>query len=243
MIKNSKAIHMAIMLVIIVAIVFTGLMFILRYSVSGETNMPFNISKMTIISTSGGIDINEETMDKEVCQNNDIYIYIEKNDEYNRTETIKSVTLNNFNIVTPPKIGEIKIFKPSTSGNEMCESKEEYLASEINYIGGETSNIKNLEISNQGGIALFRCANMNIGTYTANNDEEVDYADLINKLNINNEDLKAKLSFDIIISLDSEKTYQSNIIIDVPIGDIVSNGTTYEENVNLDNIVFKRIEN
>ena len=74
MIKNSKAIHMAIMLVIIVAIVFTGLMFILRYSVSGETNMPFNISKMTIISTSGGIDIKEETMDKEVCQNNDIYI-------------------------------------------------------------------------------------------------------------------------------------------------------------------------
>lgn len=243
MIRNSKVIHIAIMLVIIVAIVFTGLMFILRYSVSGETNMPFNISKITVISTSGGIDVDEETIDKEVCQNNDVYIYIEKNDEYNRTETIKSVTLNNFNIVTPPQIGEISIFKPSTSENEMCESKEEYLASEIIYTGGEKSDIKNLQISNQGGIVLFRCANMNIGTYEANNDEEIDYADLIKKLNINNEDLKAEISFDIIISLDSEKTYQANISIDIPIGDIVSNGTTYEENVNLDDIVFKRIEN
>ena len=81
MLKNNskKIIHMCVIIVILTIIIFTALMLILRYDVKGETNMPFNISKISIISISDGQDTDESTINKQVCQDNDIYIYIKSN--------------------------------------------------------------------------------------------------------------------------------------------------------------------
>ena len=101
-------------LVIIFAILFIAGIISLKYNVEGEGNPPFNLSKISIISNIDGTDT-EDTENKwnlEVNQNNDIYLYIKKNENYKYTETISSVVINNFNIVKSPSVGQLKLFKP-----------------------------------------------------------------------------------------------------------------------------------
>ena len=54
---SKKVIHICIISIIIIGIIFTALILILKYDEKGETNMPFSISKITIISTVDGRDV------------------------------------------------------------------------------------------------------------------------------------------------------------------------------------------
>ena len=63
----------------------------------------------------------------------------------------------------------------------------------------------------------------------------------LKKLNINNDDLKEKISFDVILKLESGKTFKSNIKLELPIDNVVENGTQSKEYTDLKEIVFKRI--
>lgn len=239
-----KVLHICIIIVIITAIIFTALMLILRYDENGETNMPFNISKISIISTTDAQDVEDQQnkWDKLINQNNDIYIYIDKNEDYKKTETIEKIVVNNFKIITAPSKGEISIYKPSSNEKAIFENKDELKITEIEFLGEQSTDLQNLRISNQGGIIAFRCANNNLGTYISNDDEEIKYADLLKKINISDEVLKAKISFDICICLDNGKEFQSTIQLDVPVDKIVDTGEASKEITDL-NIIFKRIEN
>ena len=85
-----KALHISIIVLIIVAIVFTAIMLILRYDEKGEENMPFDISKISVISSINAQDLEDDKnlWNKSVGQDNDIYIYIEKN-KWRRNGTIR----------------------------------------------------------------------------------------------------------------------------------------------------------
>ena len=157
---SKKIFHMCMIIVIIVVIVFTALILVLKYKENGETNMPFNLSKMTIISTIDGKDIedNEHRWNLDVTQNNDIYMYISKNDNYKKTETIKNITINNIQIENP-EIGEITIYRPSQNENAITKNIDENISNEIVFNGDKQTNVRELKISNQGGIIAFRCAN------------------------------------------------------------------------------------
>ena len=80
-IVNKKYFHICMIFTIIVIILFTLGMICLKYNVEGETNMPFRLSKITVISSSEGID--KENLENkwafDVNQNNDVFLYIEKN--------------------------------------------------------------------------------------------------------------------------------------------------------------------
>ena len=78
---KQKIFHSVIISVIIISILCVGGMFILRYQVEGESNMPFKISKISIIESVEGMETEgaNEKWNFNVNQNNDIYIYIEKN--------------------------------------------------------------------------------------------------------------------------------------------------------------------
>ena len=65
-----------------------------------------------------------------------------------------------------------------------------------------------------------------------------DYAICIAK---GNDDLKEKISFDVILKLESGKTFKSNIKLELPIDNVVENGTQSKEYADLKEIVFKRI--
>lgn len=216
----------------------------LKYNVEGEVNLPFYLSKISVISSVEGTNVEDPTnkWNLSVNQNNDIYLYIKKNEEYKETEIIKSVELNNFNIQQTPRIGEIKLLKPdSTVENVIFSNSFETEVDKIEYTGDIESSIKDLKVSNQGGLVVFRYAISNIGNYISNEDEEINHSELLKKLSVNNDDLKFKVTFDILINLNSDKTYKSNIELELPIDDVVNQGIQSKECTDLDNIVFKRM--
>ena len=121
------------------------------------------------------------------------------------------------------------------------KNAEENNTQKIEYNGALDSSIKELKISNQGGLVVFRYALDNIANYVSNDDAEINHDELLKKLNINNDDLKEKISFDVILKLESGKTFKSNIKLELPIDNVVENGTQSKEYADLKEIVFKRI--
>lgn len=241
---DTKQFHICMVFLIIVVILFVVGMISLKYNVEGEGNPPFNLSKISIISGVNGIDT-EDAQNKwnlKVDQNNDIYLYIKKNEKYKYIETIKSVVLNNFNIIQSSKVGQIKLLKPDTSlENLIFKNSEENEVDSIEYKGDTDSSIKDMKISNQGGLVVFRYAIDGIGNYISNDDGEINHNELLKKLSINNDDLKFKVSFDINVNLDSNKSYRANVNLELPIGNVVEDGIQSKENTDLENIIFKRI--
>ena len=112
----------------------------------------------------------------------------------------------------------------------------------IEYKGAMKTDLKKLEISNQGGLIMFRVANDKVAEYISNEDE-INHNELLKKANITVEDLKSKLSMDITIKIESGKEYKANIELDLPIEGVIENGTSSQEITDTKNIIFKRIKN
>lgn len=225
-------------------IIFLSGIISLKYSVEGEYNLPFGLSKISIISTIEGVDIEDATnkWNLKVNQNNDIYLHIKKNSEYKKIEIIENVKLENFNIEKKSKVGSIKLFKPDNrSETVLFKNIQENETNSIQYVGSMESNLKEQKISNQGGLVVFRYSITELGNYISNNDEEINHNQLLNKLAINNDDLKFKVKFDVLINLVSGKSYKSNVSLDLPVKDIVTNGTESVELTDLKDVVFKRL--
>ena len=76
--------------------------------------------------------------------------------------------------------------------------------------------------------------------YTSNEDEIKHDGTLLNKVGITNEDVKFTISFDIKIELESGITFNGNLKIDLPKGNIINQGTASSHESDLKDIVFKR---
>ena len=243
-ITRTKSFHICMIIVIITIILFVVGMLALRYNVEGETNMPFKLSKITIISSQEGIDDGQTDTrwSFDVHQANDIYLYIEKNNEYDKTEIIKSINISNFQIETENK-ENVKIYKPdSEEENVLFKYKDEDIVENLEYIGDVESDLKNLKISNQGGIIAFRCSKNDIAKYKSN-EEEISHSELLKKAGITEEKLKMSLTFNLNIILQSGKEYQTEIKAELPTGNVIEEGNTSTEITDLKDIVFKRIKN
>ena len=241
--KVKKILHICIIVTIIIAIAFTALIFILRYIENGETNMPFEISKITIISTIDAQDVEdtENRWNVKVCQNNDIYIDIKKNEEYTKNRIIKSVTVDNFKIERQPTSGNIKIYKPSTNEVKTFENIEEHEINSITYDGDKKADLQNLKIANQGGRFAFRCANNDVGTYVSNEEDELNYNELLQKIGVSDSDLMCTISFDVEILLTNGTAFKTNVEIQIPAEGVSVDGKASREITDLD-IIFKRAE-
>lgn len=103
-------------------------------------------------------------------------------------------------------------------------NEEEYkIKDKIEYIGNEEkSDIKNLQISNQGGLILLRAVNEELGSYVSNEDEEIIHdGTLIGKAGITNEELNSSMSFDLSIELKSGKKFKTRITLEIPKGNFI----------------------
>ena len=242
---SKKIFHISMVIVIIVAILFAVGIIILRYQVEGETNLPFELSKIAIVS-SVDAKSNEDATNRwnlNINQNNDIYLYIEKNNNYGKTEIIESVTLDNFTVNKTTQTGEVHLYKPSNSNKVIFENTPENIIESITYTGDLESNVKELKISNQGGLAVLRCANNNVAKYVSNELDQIDYSKLLKTTNTNPEDLKVSISFDLSLKLTSGKMYKANVNLDLPVENVIEEGTSSKEITDLSDVIFKRIEN
>ena len=243
-ITNKKYFHISMLIIMLAVILFIVGIIILRYSVEGETNMPFELSKISVISSGEGID--KEAVDTkwafDIYQSNDIYLYIDKNDNYGKTEIIKSVTLNNIQIESNKK-DNIKIYKPDSEQEKLIfKNSENNIVESLEYSGDLESDLKNMKISNQGGIIAFRCSLDNLAEYKSD-DEEINHQELLKKAGLTNEELKTELTFDLNLNLQSGKEYKTTINLELPIGNVVDEGTTSQEITDLSKFIFKRIKN
>lgn len=242
---TKKSFHIGMLLLIVVIILLILGFITLKYQVEGETNMPFEISKISIISSSEGMDKEEPVEGNkwnfDINQNNDIYIYVEKNQEFEKQEAIDEINIENITMSKQNEKGTLKIYKPDATNPDVIFSyTEENEIQNITYTADENSDMKNLKITNQGGIVAFRIANNKIAEYVAN-DEEINYNDLLKKTNIAQEELRINLQFDFIINLNSGKKYKSTIDLELPLEGVIEKGTDSKEFVDMEKYIFKRM--
>lgn len=242
---NNKMFHIVIIVIIIAIILLFFVFVILKYNVEGETNMPFKLSKMAVISSVEGIDKepNGNKWGFDVNQNNDIYLYFDKNSNYGKQEAISSIVLENINIEKTGNKGINKIYRPDANEeNKIFKNCQENEMQTIEYVGDIETNIKQMKIANQGGIIAFRYSNDKVSEYFSN-DDEINHSDLLNKTNVTEEELKANLNFDIVIKTNLGKEYKSTIFLEMPVEGVVERGTTSKEFTDVSQFIFKRIKN
>lgn len=240
-IKFISAISILILLFIFVVIMM------IKYQVEGETNMPFELSKVVVIGTVEGIEIeNEEDKAKwnlEIAQNNDIYFYISQNENNTTDELIKSIKIDNIEIVNAPQKGSIETYMPNSEPGRLFSDDKQFLVEDkLEYKGASQSSSTNLEIGSKGGTALIRFCNSNIGTYTSDKDKEIVHnSSLLQKIETKNEEIKFTVSFDFTIETTKMK-YKANVSLQLPSGSLDEEENCYLEKTDMSDIVFKRVK-
>lgn len=241
--KGKKIVHICVILGIIVLILIIAGIIMLRYQVEGETNLPFELSKMIVVSTAESNEIEAAADTKwnfNVNQYNDIYLEIKKNDEYTKNTSIKNITFENFVIEKNSGAENIKLYRANSEG-KVVEDEVHLVGSSLTYKGEKETNLDELKISNQGSIILLRSVNQNVCEVRSNDEEIVHDGTLLAKGNANSEDLNYKLSFDIIIETSRNIKYKGTITIDLPTGDVQTQGKTQLEKTDFSDVIFKRM--
>lgn len=242
--KLNKLILKGAYAVIIVLIIAVIALLILKYEVEGEQNMPFKLSSIIVVSNAEGYEKEQSddySWNVDIFQNNDIYLNIEKNKNYKKEEVIKNIVIDNIQINEKPQIGEIEIYRPSTDSLQTYNYEEEYkIIDKIEYVGDTKADIKNLKISNQGNTLILRVLNKTGKNYKSNEKEFEHSGKLLDKVGIKYEQIKAKVSFDLTITIESGTSFKANIQIDLPVGDISKEGSSSLEITDIKDIVFKR---
>lgn len=228
-------------LLIIFTIVFS---LIVKYYVIGESNLPYSLEKILVVSkvSSASGDSGPNIWNIKLQELNDVYIYINKTDK-NRKETIKSISLENFRVTSPSKIGNVVVYRPTGDlENLYLYSDENYLGKTITYNGAAVDTLKKLEVRNEGGTIGFRVSLEGLGTYMSNNyDEEITYnGGLLVKAGTELDEIQFKMAFDIAIKLSNNVTFKGTVNLDLPNEDILTNSNSNIEITDFSNVVFKR---
>lgn len=241
--KGKKIVHICVILGIIVLILIIAGIIMLRYQVEGETNLPFELSKMIVVSTAESNKIEAVADTKwnfSVNQYNDIYLEIQKNDEYTKNTNIKNITFENFVIEKNSGAENIKLYRANSEG-KVVEDEAHLVGSSLTYKGEKETNLDELKISNQGSIILLRSVNQNVCEVRSNDEEIIHDGTLLAKGNANSEDLNYKLSFDVVIETSRDIKYKGTISIELPTGDVQTQGKTQLEKTDFSDVIFKRM--
>ena len=243
---NKKQIikRAAIITGLLILVIIIGFMTI-RYETEGEQNLPFNLSKIMIISTADGLNKNDEAIIINQC--NDIYLTFEKNADINEQNMIKNIYIENIKVLSQPVKGTVKFYRPCKEGKLVYENNEEYqIQDSIIYEGGEKTDLHTLKISNQGGTISFRTSVESVGEIPIEQEstsKAVSYnndGSLLQKAKISISDIRYNMSFDIVIELANGKMYKAKINESLPIEDKENGGVKGVEKVDMQDVVFKR---
>ena len=215
----------------------------IKYDVEGEKELPFSISKILLVSTVDGknIEDTENIWNVDITQVNDLYVYIDKTIE--DEQTINEVRIENFVVNKSPAKGKLKVLRPTGEiANLYTHSEQDYLNDKIVYTGGIIDDLKSQEISNNGGILGFRVAIEDLGNYTSNEDAEITYnGKLLSNLGVAIDEIEFNISFDIIITTNENVSYKGTINLDMPVDSVIEDGSSNREITDFSNVVFKRI--
>lgn len=241
--SKKRIIHTFVVIFILIMIMLIATLLMFKYHVEGETNLPFELKKINVISTAES-DLSkdeEEVWHAAILQKNDIFFTIEKNSEYKKEDAIKKLSFENFQVVKINENMVVDIYRPTTSASTYNYSEEYKVQNALEYVGGQSTNTETLQINNQGGLIGFSITSDNLGEYIFSENEKLPSdGRLLAKAGIKSEDINFKVSFDLIIETESDHKFKANIVLDLPTGDILQKGVGSLENAELENVVFKR---
>jgi len=241
-IKKALFIFILIILTIIVGFIT------IKYEIEGEKKLPFNLTKIRIISTADGIQNEEENI--ELIQVNDIYLTFEKNEEYKNEELIRRIRIENIKISKMPQKGNIVFYRPSNEGSTTYSYNKDFLIEKgLEYFGDAQTDLKTLSISNQGGTISFRSCLRELGIIDEEEQEKENEktigknhdATLLKSSQIDINDIKYEIEFDIIIELETGMKYKANANLKLPNTEIGDEKVNAIEQTQLEDIVFKRM--
>ena len=240
--SKKRIIHSFVIIFIVIMIILIAALLMFKYHVEGETNLPFVLKKINIISTAES-DLNqdeESIWHAGILQKNDIFFTIEKNSDYKKQEAIKKVSFENFQVIKTNENMVVELYRPTTSASTYNYS-DEYKVQNVEYTGGQATNTEVLQINNQGGLIGFSITSGNLGEYIFSENEQLPSdGRLLSKAGIKSEDINFKVSFDLIIETESNHKFKSNIVLELPTGNILEEGIGNLEDKELTNLVFKR---
>lgn len=245
MFNRKDQIKTAIAAAIVILLILTAVAIVYKYSVEGEENMPFRISRILIVSTAGSEDNQQEdSTEGTIIQNNDVYIEIQKSEEYNKDAVIKTVEISNITITKTPSIGEVKTYMPSTKENRKFTYSDQFIleGNSLTYNGAGKNDTSALEINNQGGEILIGFGNKNLGTYELTEEGITMDGTILRLTQASEDDIKFTVNFDLIINTEGKK-YKTNMDLELPVGDIITEGKASLETTNTSKYVFKRVTN
>ena len=242
--SKKRMIHIYIISLLLVILLIAIGMIMLRYNVEGEKNLPFIIGKIIFIST-GESNIKQEENEKwhaEILQKNDIFLTIEKNENYKKVDTIKEIRLENIKIEKQNDDLSISVYRPKSNAFDYTYSEDYKVNDSIVFTGSQETSMEAMQINNQGGrIGLSTIIN-NLTEYDFEINEKVPSdGKLLSKAGIKLDDIKFTLSYDLIIETGSGNKFKAHITHELPTGDIMEKGVSFVEIPNTDEIVFKRI--
>lgn len=216
---------------------------IVKYEVEGEKTLPYQLSKIFVISTVEGTPIDDGTniWNINVKQANDLYFYMDKNN--GTEETIKRITIENFQVTKTPAKGNLAIYRPTGDLNNLYTfSEQNYLNESLTYTGAAIDDLKTLEISNEGGVFACRMALNNLGTYISNETTEITYdGSLLQNIGVTEEEIQFDISFDMLIETNKNVTYKGTIAVHLPAQNIIAQGTSNFEITDFGEVIFKRL--
>ena len=132
-IQKLKFIIAIFIIVLVVAFVIFR---IIKYQTEGEKNMPFNLSKIIVVSTAQKEDISQENEQNNIwnfniIQTNDVYISIERNkNNTKKDEKIKNISINHIEVTESPAVGVLKPYMPNSLEGENYKYSDEYVVND-----------------------------------------------------------------------------------------------------------------
>jgi len=229
---------------IVLLLIITAILITCIYNIEGETNMPFNLTKIVVGSmvVSSDNEILTDTIENDIVQNNGIYFEIKKNENYKDETVIDSVEISNISITNGPKKGNVKIYMPNTTENKKFTYSNEFVlnGNSLTYKGASKTDTTALQINNQGGVIAIALGITELGTYSLTNEDLVIDGTLLKNMGITDEDIKFSINFDFIINTEGKK-FKTNISLDLPPSEITSTGKSSLEITDTSKYIFKRV--
>ncbi len=242
--KQKSVIKKYIFIFFLVIAIAIAIILMIVYNEKGEINMPYKLEKIIVQSSIDTQNNESENLwDLNISQNNDIYIYINKNTKNNTETNIKNVKVDN--IKTTNKIGKTVALLPTNTNikTNYINSVEDFLPTGFEYKGATADNMQLREIGQNGGLVAFRLKNQDLGKYISNEGEEIKYNnELLKKSGIDEKDIIFDLSFDLSIETTNDEKYKGTITITLPVGNFEEKGSVDKEITDFSKVVFKRSE-
>ena len=227
---------------LVIAIIISILLMV-KYNVEGEKNLPLTLKEIDIISTIYAQSTNgENILESSVEQDNDIYIMCQKNEKID--SKVESIKIENLKVEKTSELGTIKILKPTSNEklNYFKNSTEDFRGKTLEYFAGISDDMERQEFYQDGGTIAFRISNQELGTYILTEDGIEYNENLLEQLGTSSEEIKLKVTFDIILVVSDNEQYKGTVNLELPIESFGKKGEVKGRITDFKDVIFKKVK-